>query len=80
MTASEYRHNMPRAFKTKYEENESDDILITYLNGLNLYETSKNKAYINICRIAKQLILFDYEAAWENIFEVENLPHLKDGG
>ena len=45
MTTSEYRHNMPRAFKTKYEENESDDILITYLNGLNLYETSKNKAY-----------------------------------
>ena len=31
-------------------------------------------------RKAKLLILFDYEAAWENIFEVENLPHLKDGG
>ena len=31
-------------------------------------------------RKAKLLILFDYEAAWENIFEVENLTLLKDGG
>ena len=29
-TASMYRNNMPRAFKTKCEKNESNDILITY--------------------------------------------------
>ena len=28
-TASEYRNNMPRAFKIKCEKNESNDILIT---------------------------------------------------
>ena len=33
-TASEYRNNMPRAFKTKYEKNESNDIFITYLQVL----------------------------------------------
>ena len=30
-TASGYRNNMPRGFKTKCEKNESNDILITYL-------------------------------------------------
>ena len=30
-TASGYRNNMPRGFKTKCKKNESSDILITYL-------------------------------------------------
>ena len=33
-TVSEYRNNMSRAFKTKYEKNESNDIFITYLQVL----------------------------------------------
>ena len=38
-TASEYRNNMPRAFKTKFEKIEKNHIMITYFNGLNFYVT-----------------------------------------
>ena len=60
--ASEYRNNMSRAFKIKYEKNESDDILITYFYNLMAstytwpnYNTSihlsefKNKAKLYQC-------------------------------
>ena len=43
MTTSEYHNNMPRAFKTKCEKNETNDILITHLplhfNDLNFSVT-----------------------------------------
>ena len=43
MTTSEYHNNMPRAFKTKCEKNETNDILITHLplhfNGLKFSVT-----------------------------------------
>ena len=47
-TASEYRNDMPRSFKTKCEKNGSNDILITYLYILMaptfLTTTCKKKA------------------------------------
>ena len=91
-TASGYRNNMPRGFKTKCEKNESNDILITYLYLASAFNTSihqttsacKNKAkpHQSIPNHKVKIITF-FIWTWgtsENMLEVKHLVHLKVWG